>query len=146
MHSFERFCKFVSCILWAQIRVGRLTTDPCKHTKKPNSHKQGDLWLHYVPLRQYHPGKKHLPSNNGEGKQQWVMGSGSPGTWTLMSRFSLFGFHFFILFYFFISSVGSRVSALVVKLVQQAPSAHWVISPAISLDFDDTFLIGLFFF
>lgn len=77
---FELFWKS-KCVLypvWTDYRVGRLTTDHCKHTKKPNSHKWGNLYLYYIPLRQITPqGKKHLPSNSGKGKQQWMIDSGS---------------------------------------------------------------------
>lgn len=96
--SFELFWKS-NCVLysvWTDYRVGRLTTDHRKHTKEPNSHKWGNLCLYYIPLWQMPPqGKKHQPSNSGKGKTAVNDGFWLPGIQALMSRFSLFRFHFF---------------------------------------------------
>lgn len=146
--SFELFWKS-NCVLysvWTDFRVGRLTTDHCKHTKKPNSHKWGNLCLYYIPLWQMTPqGKKHLPSNSGKGKQQWMMDSGSqeykPSC--LGSLCLDFIFYFILLFHFY---CGFQGSAQAVKCAQQVLLAHWAISPAISLHFYDSFLIGSFSF
>lgn len=98
--SFELYWKS-KCVLypvWTDCRVGRLTTD---HTKKPNSHKRGNLCLYYIPLWQMPPrGKNNRPVILG---RETAVNDGFwlPGTQALMSGFSLFRFHF--LFYFTVS-------------------------------------------
>lgn len=145
--SFELFWKS-NCVLysvWTDYRVGRLTTDHLKHTKEPNSHKWGNLCLYYIPLWQMPPqGKKHQPSNSGKGKAAVNDGFWLPGIQALMSRFSLFRFHFFYFTVSFLLWVPG--SAQVVKCAQQVLLAHWAVSPAGSLHFYDSFLIASFSF